>query len=70
MTLYYDPSAGGWQFETPTGPRVLKDPNGAPTGRQLLRLAHAGLLEIRSEPGPPLSKLDAAIAIDRLEAGA
>ena len=65
MTLVYDPAAGGWWFETPTGPRMLKDPDGAPSGRQLLRLAYLGLLKIRDEPGRPLTKLDAALAIDR-----
>jgi hypothetical protein len=64
MTLEYDPALDGWWFETPTGRRVLKDPDGPPTGRQLLRLAHLGLLEIRAEPGRPLSKLDCARAID------
>ena len=68
MTLRYDPAARGWWFETPSGWRVLKDPDGPPTGRQLLRLAHAGLLELRDEPGRPVTKLDCAKALDRREA--
>ncbi len=62
--LRYDPELGGSTFDTPTGPRLLKDPGGPPTGRQLLKLAHAGLLAVRDEPGPRVSKLDAALALD------
>ena len=69
-SLIFDPGLDGWVFETPTGPRILKNPDGPPTGRQLLRLAHAGLLEIRDEPGRPLTKLDAARAIDWQERAA
>ena len=69
-SLIYDPELDGWVFETPVGVRVLNNPDGPPTGRQLLRLAHAGLLEIRDEPGRPLTKLAAALAIDRQERAA
>lgn len=65
MTLRYV-SELGWTFDTPQGPRTLRDPDGPPTARQLLRLAHVGLLELRPVPGRPLSKLDAARAIDRV----
>jgi hypothetical protein len=51
------PFGGGW--------RKLDAPQGPPTARQLLRLAHLGLLEIRAKPGQPLAKLDAALALDR-----
>ena len=67
MTLHYDPAAGGWWFDTTTGPRVIRDPEGPPTGRQLLKLAHAGLLAVRDTPGEPLTKLDCARALDRQE---
>lgn len=70
MTLRHDPETGVWEFMTETGPRTLGDPEGPPTGRQLLRLAYLGLLEIRDKPDRPLTKLDAARAIDRQESGA
>jgi hypothetical protein len=60
---------GGWQFDTPSGPRLLRDPDGPPTSRQLLLLAHRALLELRDEPGEPLTKLDAAQAIERVGVG-
>jgi hypothetical protein len=47
--------------------RTLTDPKGAPSGRQLLRLHHLGLLELRDTPGEPITKLDAARAIDQAE---
>jgi hypothetical protein len=64
VSLVYDPLIGGWVFQTPSGPRVLRDPDGLPTGRQLRLLAHRGLLEIRDEPAEPLTKVVAALAIE------
>lgn len=64
MTLRFDPEQG-WTFELADGTRrVLRDPDGPPTSRQLLLLAHRGLLELRSEAGAALTKLEAARAID------
>ena len=64
MTLRFDPLTG-WTFDTPAGPRVLRDPDGLPSGRQLRLLAARGLLELRDEPAEPLTKLDCALAIER-----
>ena len=68
-TLRFAPELG-WTFAMPDGTRcVLRDPDGPPTSKQLLRLVHAGLLEIRAEPGPKVSKLDCAVAIDSVREG-
>jgi hypothetical protein len=47
--------------------RELRDPTGAPTARQLLRLNHVGALAL-VEPGQvdPISKGEAAYALDVL----
>lgn len=47
--------------------RELRDPNGSPTARQLLRLNHLGALAV-VEPGqlPPVTKGSAAAALDLL----
>jgi hypothetical protein len=55
----------GYQFQHGTEWRTLQDPHGPPTNQQLARLNRDGLLEIRTTPGQPLTKLDAAQAIDR-----
>jgi hypothetical protein len=65
MTLHYDHDQAAWTFDTPRGARELRDPDGAPTKRQLLWLATRGLLELRDRPGEPFTKLDASLAIDR-----
>lgn len=67
MTLRFDPERGAWLFDVDGQERELKNPDGPPSGRQLLLLAHRGLLAIRTTPGAPLTKLDAAKAIDRNE---
>jgi hypothetical protein len=67
VTLRIDPETGAWQFPFHNGWRTLSNPDGPPTARQLLRLAHLGLLEIRDTPGGALTKLDAALAIDEQE---
>ena len=64
MTLRYNADTGAWMFPYAGTWRKLADPHGAPTGRQLLRLHHLGLLELRDTPGPAITKLDAARAID------
>ena len=45
--------------------RVISDPDGPPTGRQLLRLNAAGMLEL-VDPGTahPITKAEAAAAIE------
>jgi hypothetical protein len=63
MSLRFDPLTG-WVFDTPNRSRPLRDPHGPPSARQLLVLARAGLLELRAEPGEPITKLGAAKAID------
>jgi hypothetical protein len=63
--LRFDPVRAGWVFNTPSGPRLLRNPHGPPSARQLLALSRAGLLELRDEPGEALTKLCAARAIDR-----
>ena len=70
MTLRYFPEAGAWRFLSGDGWRTLKDPDGPPTGRQLLRLARERKLELRDTPGRPISKLDCAEAIDREDVAA
>jgi hypothetical protein len=65
VTLRYDPDRDRWQFPFDGGWRTIREPDGIPSGRQLQWLAAHGLLEIRRRPGRPLSKLDAAWAIDR-----
>jgi hypothetical protein len=65
VTIRYDPAAGGWAFDTRSGQGILRDPYGPPSARQLLTLARAGPLELRDEPGEPITKLGAARAIDR-----
>ena len=64
MSLRFDPLTG-WVFDTPNGQGILRDPHGPPSARQLLVLARAGLLELRDEPGEPITKLGAARAVDR-----
>jgi hypothetical protein len=67
VSLVFDHSMRTWQFSVGGSCRTLRDPYGAPSARQLLLLAHRGLLEFRDEPGEPLTKLAAAKAIDRTE---
>ena len=50
--------------------RPFEAPHGPPTARQLLPLAHLGLLELRDEPGRPLTKLVCARALDAEEQAA
>lgn len=69
MSLAYDPLTGGWTFDTPAGPRLLSNLDGPPSGRQLLWLCAHGLLELRDVPGPPVTKLAAARAIDEAKEG-
>jgi hypothetical protein len=64
VTLRFDPLTG-WTFDTPAGPRALRDLDGLPSGRQLRLLAARGLLELRDVPGVPLRKVDCALAIER-----
>ncbi|MBA3377024.1 MAG: hypothetical protein H0U00_14640 [Actinobacteria bacterium] len=42
----------------------LVDPDGPPTGRQLLRLNRLGLLQVVEHAVPPLTKGEAAYVID------
>ena len=69
MTLRYNADTGAWMLPFGDGWRTLTVPNGAPSCRQLLRLSHLGLLELRDTPGQPITKLDAAHAIDQAEGG-
>ena len=64
-----DPATGSYQFQHGTGWRTLSDPHGPATARQLLRLNREGLLELRTTPGEPLTKLDTAHAIDQAPGG-
>lgn len=64
MGVRYDSQNKAWLFEGADGWRVLRNPDGPPTARQLAALARAGLLALRDMPGPPLSKLDATKALD------
>jgi hypothetical protein len=70
MTVRYDPTTSEWMFQYGDGWRKLEAPHGSPTARQLLRLNHLGRLQIRDEPGEPVTKLDAALALDRQEQAA
>lgn len=65
MTLRFNPDA--WMFPFGDGWRTLAEPQGPPTARQLLRLAHLGLLEIRDTPGETITKLDCAQALELAE---
>ena len=69
MTLRFDDSSKEWKFSLGGSWRTLADPYGPPTGRQLLMLAHRGLLEIRAEPERKITKLEAARAIDQAREG-
>jgi hypothetical protein len=64
VTLRVDPE-GRWQFARGERWFTFRDPDGPPSPHQLRWLAARGLLEIRREPAPPLSKLDCARAIDQ-----
>jgi hypothetical protein len=65
MSLRFNHTTKAWEFSTGDGWCALHNPYGTPSARQLLVLARAGLLELRDEPGEPLTKLAAAKAIDR-----
>ena len=65
MALRRDPVTDSWMFPFGDGWRTLSDPLGLPTARQLLKLNRLGLLGLRAAPDEPVSKLDAALAIDR-----
>jgi hypothetical protein len=67
VTLRQTEDGGSWEYQTAAGSwRRLSDPDGMPTARQLLRLAYAGLLELRAAEGPALTKIQAAAAISLL----
>lgn len=68
MSLRYDPLAG-WVFDVDGEVRAIREPDGLPSGRQLLWLCAHGLLELRDEPGAPVTKLAAARAIDEAKEG-
>jgi hypothetical protein len=70
VPLRFDPETGGWIFPFGDTWRTLVDPDGPPSGRQLLRLARLRLLEIRNTPGRPVTKRDCSTAIDREDAAA
>ena len=67
--IRYDPATGSHQFQHGDQWRTLTDPHGPATARQLLRLNREGLLELRTTPGEPLTKLDTAHAIDQAQTG-
>lgn len=47
--------------------RDLREPHLPATPKQLARLNHEGLLELRDERGVPISKGEAAFAIDTVK---
>jgi hypothetical protein len=65
MSLRFNHSTKAWEFSASDGWCALRNPYGPPSARQLLALSRAGLLELRDEPGEPITKLGAAWAIDR-----
>jgi hypothetical protein len=65
VSLRLNHSTKAWEFSAGDGWCALRNPYGSPSARKLLALSRAGLIELCDEPGEPLTKLDAARAIDR-----
>jgi hypothetical protein len=65
VSLRFNHATKAWEFSAAGSWCALRNPYGPPSARQLLVLARAGLLELRDEPGEPITKLGAARAVDR-----